>query len=359
MSTTEKLATESNPTGIVEWVWQSNPDPWSDSEKPEWTHYSDIESLIIEEAYIAKQTYVKFDDYHIDIKEEVQISNYNENKQRPIKRAIRKKGEERMREERFMPDPSAPKRPSGCEYGWVSPFILETRKSLKLVHGQMPSNDDTIVPFIVEKAAAGIMEEGRNLRKLYEAKKISDILMATKNAGITQVWTCCAKLYSMESFLYTTINETMRSIGNERHELVWRGKVRTLGPFCLLLWDDPCNSKLTANKTLYRVGKLTDDQIAIYQEMSKNPTEERSFQAFTSCSRDSHIADVYPNANALFIMEVVFAFSADLKPVSFYPEEDEELITPGVCYTVTNMKFDETKKKHIIHLKLTQPFSSM
>ncbi|CAF4356878.1 unnamed protein product, partial [Rotaria sordida] len=34
----------------IEWMWQSNPNPWSGLEPAEWSHYSDAENIIIEEA---------------------------------------------------------------------------------------------------------------------------------------------------------------------------------------------------------------------------------------------------------------------------------------------------------------------
>ncbi|CAF2931340.1 unnamed protein product [Rotaria sp. Silwood2] len=120
-----------------------------------------------------------------------------------------------------MHDPSAPKRPVGGEYGWVSPFIVAVRKYLKLDPEQLPSKDKTIVSTIVETAAAGIIEEGKNIGKLYEGNKLAEILLEKKNQEINQVWTCCAYLYSMESFLYKNLDEAMRLIGSSDHEKVW------------------------------------------------------------------------------------------------------------------------------------------
>ncbi|CAF4461205.1 unnamed protein product, partial [Rotaria magnacalcarata] len=67
-------------------MWQSNPNPWSESEPVEWSHYSDLETLIIEGAYSIKQSQAILDDYYIDFKQKRQISNIDSNKQRPIKR---------------------------------------------------------------------------------------------------------------------------------------------------------------------------------------------------------------------------------------------------------------------------------
>ena len=101
-----------------------------------------------------------------------------------------------------------------------------------------------------------------------------------------EVWKCCAYLYSLESFLYKTLNAAMRLVGNKEKEEVWRSKVLTLDPFCLLLWDDPINGKAQAKKTLYPGAKLNSEQIASYEEMAKDKDAYGSFQAFSSRTRN-------------------------------------------------------------------------
>ncbi|CAF1456043.1 unnamed protein product [Rotaria sordida] len=274
-----KFTSSGNKDEHIEWMYKSNSDPWSKSQPEQWTYYSDVENVIIEEAYSKNESHVMMDNYYIDFKRKIQISKDNEQNQRPIKRVVRKKDETRVREERFIFDPIAPKRPYGHEYGWVSPFILEVRKYLKPTPEQLPSKDDSLVPMIVEKAAVGITEEGKIIGRLCEAQKLAEKLMSEKDKGMKQVWICCAKLYSMECFLYKKLNEVMRLIGSDDHEQLWRSKVRTLGSFCLLLWDNPFQTKLTTKKTLYRVVKLTDEQIATYKEMAQNPNEYRHDKA--------------------------------------------------------------------------------
>ena len=353
----EKFTSSGNKNEWVEWMYKSNSNPWSTSQSEQWAYYSDVENLIIEDAYSKNESHVMLDNYYIDFKRKIQISKVNETNQRPIKRRIRRKDETRVREERFTFDPIAPKRPYGCEYGWVSPFILEVRKYLKLTTEQLPSKDDTLVPMIVEKAAVGITEEGKTIGRLCEAEKLAKKLMNEKDKGMKQVWICCAKLYSMECFLYKKLNEIMRLIGSDDHEQLWRSKVRTLGPFCLLLWDNPLQTKLTTKKTLYRAVNLTNEQIATYKGMVQNPNEYHSFQAFTSSSRREDVGKIFSNSNVLFVMEIEFAFTVDIAPFSDYPNEEEELITPGVCFTVHRVEFDQSAKKHVIYLKLRHRFS--
>ncbi|CAF1273379.1 unnamed protein product [Rotaria sordida] len=347
--------TSKNSLKCVEWMWQANSNPWSDSEPAKWNHYSDVENLIIERAYSNKETRAVLDDYYIDFTQNRQISNTDDCKERPVKRVVRKREDKHLREERFVDLPVSTGRSFGGEYGWVSPFIIEVRRDLKLEPEELPSKKPEMIPMLIEKAAQGIVKEGKFIRKEEEAKELANMLLEQKTNGIKQIWQCCVYMYSLESFLYKTLNATMRLVGDKEHEHVWRSKIRTLGPFCLLLWDDPCNKKATIYKTLYRGANLNKQQIAKYEEMSKNSDEYGSFQAFTSCSRNRQKAEEF--GNTLFIMEVEIAFTANLAGLSEYPSEEEELITPGVSFRVTKVKFDQKINKHLIYMTLRQRFS--
>ncbi|CAF1202700.1 unnamed protein product [Rotaria sordida] len=348
--------TSKNSLKCVEWMWQANPNPWSDSEPATWNHYSDVENLIIERAYSNKEPRATLDDYYIDFNENRLISNTDDYKPRPVKRVVRKREDKHLREERFVDLPVSTGRLFGGEYGWVSPFIIEVRRYLKLEPEELPSKKTEMIPTLIEKAAQGIIQEGKLIRKEEEAKELANMLRKQKDNGIKQVWQCCAYIYSLESFLYKTLNATMRLVGDKEHEHVWRSKIRTLGPFCLLLWDDPCNKKAKTNEILYRAANLNEQQIAKYEEMANNPDEYGSFQAFTSCSRNRQKAAEF--GNTLFIMKVVVGFTADLVESSEYPFEEEELVTPGVSFRVTKVEFDHKINKHLIHFELRQRFSS-
>lgn len=346
----------SNTRNRIAWMWKSNPNPWSHTQPKQWRHYSDVENLIIEEAFLTKQSTVLIDGYCIDFKRKLQISNSDSNKQRPIKRMVHNREDEHLREERFVDAPIHGKRPFGGEYGWVSPFIIEVRRLLGFTPEQLPSKDRSLIPMLVEKAAAGIIEEGKQIGKQREAEKLADYLMQKKDQGMKEVWQCCAYVYSLESFLYKKLNEAMRLVGDGENEDVWRNKVLTLGPFALLLWDDPFNTRVKENITLYRGAQLSDEQIASYAEMAMNPNEFRSFQAYSSCSRNRSKAAKF--GNVLLIMEVKFAFIADLSILSEYPSEQEELVTPGVCFSVQRLEIDPKRKKQLIYLQLEQRISS-
>jgi hypothetical protein len=340
----------------VEWMWKSNGDPCTKSEPAEWRCYSDVENNIIEEAFKAKKPHAMLDDYHIDFKNNVQIANNDVNKQMPIKRMACKRDDKHLREEHFMINPFNPERPFNNQYGWVSLFIVEVKKDLRLKYHQMPSQDEKMVPMIVEKAALGIIEEGKKIGEQCKAELMARKLMERKEMGMKEVWKCCAHIYSMSSFLYGKLNETMRLIGSEEHEHIWRSKIRTFGPFCLLLWSNPFEKKPTERgKILYRGAQLSDDLIVAFKDKPRNPTAHGSFQAFTSASRNRNVAEFY--GNVLLIMRMNCAYTVDLNPLSDFQDEEEELIHPGVCFTVERVESDEANNKHVIYLNLTHRYA--
>jgi len=164
----------------VQWMWNSNTDPFSESQPAEWSPYSDIENMIIEEAFTAGQTHAILDDYNVDFKHKIQILNNDHSKQRPVKRLSRNRNDNHIREERFTYTPISPKHPFAGLYGWISPFLRETVKYLNITYKQLPSKDEKTVPMVVEKAAAGIIREGKIVGKQVQAKKLAKILMEKK-----------------------------------------------------------------------------------------------------------------------------------------------------------------------------------
>ena len=339
-------STETESSNYIGWMWQSDPnlEGMDKSQSAEWKRYSDVESLIIKEVFSKNQPKVILAGYYIDFKNNVQISYDDNTKQRLVKREVRKSDDILLREERFMETPITSQHVDSGQYGWISRFVVEVKRDLNLKKDQLPSKDKGLLSMLVKKAACGIVEEGKQIGKQREAEKLADLLREQKDKEMANVWKCCAHLYSFESFLYKNLNATMRLIGNVESEHVWRSKIRTLGPFCLLLWDDPLNKSM----------KITPKQLAFYIDMAKDPTRYSSsgFQAFTSCSRTRQIAERF--GNTLLIVHIMFAFTADISSLSQFPAEEEELITPGVSFSVKSVNFDPEIKKHVITLKLRQ-----
>lgn len=340
-----------------QWMWNAAGNPFSKTEQPKWRNYSDIENKIIEQAFGAKEKKAELGEYYIDFTNNRQISNIEKTRQRPVQRVVRNVNEERVRKERFLPNPVELNLSDG-QYGFISRFIKEAARSLRLTRDELPSKDSRVIPMVVEKAAVGIISEGTQLKKAHEANYIADMLRAKKNSGLEEIWKCCANLYTCDSFLYKQIDETMRLVGNPQYEREWQGKVETLGPFCLLLWDNPLNSEMLKPRTiLYRGAQVSDGLIKSFQsECSKDPKKWHTLQGFTSCTQKRDIAEQL--GNVLFIMKTRTAFTIDLTQVSEYKHEEEELLLPGVSFTINRMEFDKSKNKHLVYLTLHQRHNS-
>jgi hypothetical protein len=349
----QSASTSSDSPIYFDWMWKSNANPWSDSEPAEWRYYSDVENVIIEDAFSDKQTNALLENHLIDFEHDVQVANNNANNQRPIKRIVRNRNHDRLREERFMPNPFTPKSPFNDKYGWISLFIMEVQKDLQLKDKHMPLQDETTVPMIVKKAALGITEEGKYEGKQREAEWIAKELTKRRKMGLKTVWKCCARLYLLESFLYKKLNEAMRFIGNNEYEHVWRSKIRTFGPFCLLLWSNPFKNAATKREeTVYRGANLSDSSIASFTSFSQSLEPQGSFQAFTSTSRNRAKAEQF--GNVLFIMHLTDAYTIDYSQFSDYPGEEEVLIYPGTYVIIQHVELDITKNKHLIYLNLAE-----
>ena len=339
-------------------MWNASADPFANTDPAKWRPYSLADNKMIERAFAQGQAQTMLNDYHIDFKELLQISKSDVNKQRPIKRFITDAPQQNREEGHFAMDLiSPPARAHNGQYGWIPIFIKAAAKDLNLTRERLPSKDRMSIPKIVDSAVLGIIAESKALGEeaIKEGQEIGNELTARKNQTMKEVWECCARQYAKQTFLYKLVNETMRMIGRPGQEQLWQSKVRTLGPYSLLLWDNPsCVEPSKVKQELYRAINLTHEEFKSFgNNDEKGPKPEYSFQAFTSSSRNRAVAQDWPDTNAMLIMEVGMAFTVDLQSVSEY-KEHEEVILPGVCFTVTRTEETTGMKKYHIYLKLNQ-----
>ena len=337
----------------VQWYWKSNDDPFQNTEISEWNCYSDIENLIIENTYTTqKSPVVMLDDYHIDLEHRVQIANDDKTKQRSVKRKELDREDGRLREARFMSDPIAPGSSFHDLVGLRKIFIdtFMNKSGIPSVNDWEKQKQQ-----IVKKAMAGILHEGRLAGKQSEAKWINEQLEQVQNKSKREIGEVCVYLYSLESFLYKTLNHIMRLIGDKAHENLWRSKLETLGPFAFLLFYYISSENVThrTGATVYRGAQLSEEMISEYQRAAQSDDCRRSFQAFTSCSRNRMKAEQF--GNVLFIIEAETRTSyrtlnMDISRLSAYPDEEEVLIRPGRAFRIESVEFDKKTKKHLIHL---------
>ncbi|CAF2941307.1 unnamed protein product [Rotaria sp. Silwood2] len=328
----------------IEWMWKSNEHPWNSSQKEEWCSYSDVETAIVEEAYQKKLSEALIDDYHINFKNSVQISNSNQHNQRPVKRVERGRStsEPRLREARFMPSPIYPSTPF-AEQKFFLGFIGEIFEMFG-VNGSDTLAEPANRRLMIKKTAEGIITEGKLLGKQKEAEWMAQQLLNVIDGTDQQVWECCAHLYTMESFLYQKMNEYMRLCGDEKNKALWKSKVKTFGPFGYLL------QMLTYSKNynkfyVYRGANLSDDLI---EKFRQNIGAYLMFPAFTSTSRNRTKAEQF--GNVLFIIHTSSMSGNDVVPFSDYPDEEETLLNADFNFYIRSCTVDKTKNKWIINI---------
>ncbi len=327
----------------IEWLWKSNKDPWSSTEPEEWSNFSDVESAIIEDAFQKKLSDVLIDNYHIDLKRSLQISNNNENHQRPIKRVDKTMSTTgiRLREARFMPNPINPSTPFTAQTNLLM-FVNEFFKHYDIMNDSSLENPNNR-RMVVEKAAEGVIIEGKLVGNQKEAEWIAEQLLKVKDGTSEEIWQCCAHLYTMESFLYKKMNEYMRLAGDKQHEALWKSKVVTFGPFAHLLGlVGPRDYK---KMTVYRGANLSDDLIDKYRN---NLGAYLTFPAFTSTSRNRQKAEQF--GNVLFIISISSLEGIDVSSYSDYPDEEEILLPNDFAFYIRSCTFDDNKQKWIIEI---------
>jgi hypothetical protein len=272
-----------------------------------------------------------------------------------IHSAVIRTGEERLREERFMPHPLHPSRPFADRSG---DFVYEVHKHFNFDF--RPSNTER--RRIVEKAAEGLLIEGKKLGKQREAEWMARELINVKGGTKSQVYAIVAHLYTMESFLYKNLNAIMRLVSDaddDQHTDLWKNKVPTYGPFAFLLntQDDGCEEYMT----VYRGANLSEDLVKQYKEKwlstFSNPVYTSDewkngvrFPAFTSTSQNRAKAEQF--GNVLFIIKLSARSQRgyDVSVYSEYPSEEEVLLHANFAYRIQSCEFDETTDKWIIKL---------
>ncbi|CAF1298176.1 unnamed protein product [Adineta steineri] len=343
---------------FVRWLWNSSDHPFSSNHfEDSWRRYSDVETAVIEEAYQMKRAEAMLDKYHIDFEHSVQISNNNLKKQRPVKRITDGHVESSPRVERFTSKSIVPAAPFIIStYGMGGTFFLEVMDYCEVPHNSFPFDNSSVRRKIVEKAAEGLVIEGKKAGQQKVAEWFAGQLLKEKTGSKTEIWTCCARLYSMQSFLYKKLNEVMRLIGDPKYENVWRKKVSTFGPFALLFWKlrEP---EVHREMTVYRGANLSNDLIKQYKNKCVDPSEATPettfmFPAYTSTSLNRDTAEQY--GNVLFIITIKWGDGWNIAPHSIYNYEEEILLRACFRFNIVSCEFEETKNKWIVYLVSNQ-----
>lgn len=339
-------------TARIQWFWIPKVDGFPrESGSAAWTNYLDVENEIIEEAYNEKKKYAILDDGCVDFESHVHLAR-DGNIQRFVKRASQSLQQNRFRAARFSFNPISPKSSFTEVTDFRDPIFL------KRITGTIELNrkeSDDKVHELLEPAISGILKEGILLGKQREAEWICDQLKKVKDCSSKEIGNCCVNLYTRDSFLYRIVNDTMRLCGEKEQEHLWLDKEPTLAPIAWILFQHVVKEGRSA-ETVYRGVNLTQAMIDEYIELaacSKMGTQSRSFQAFTSCSRNRALAEMF--GNTLFVIRVLRTFrTLDISHLSSFPEEEEMLLPSGISFGVESVEYDSSRNKHIV--KVWIPF---
>ncbi|CAF1093196.1 unnamed protein product [Rotaria sordida] len=285
----------------VTWFWKANTNPWSSNEIEQWIPFPNIINRQIEQAYQGRQLEVVISEkYKIDLNRLLQIDILNFDRQRPVRRCS-KAGDTLAyyRRERFN-------------------FAQPIQRSIA---------DDTLN---------------------YGCSFVTDWFI-----------------------LFTKVNRTLRDDD--------RSKLTTLGPFCYLMFNYigiRHNEYMSIRNQLKRFVKKTDNntsEITVYRgetlslddiEIYKNAVGKGDFYkwlSFVSTSRSRDAAEEF-GSNVLHIITIKRSSSndqyVDLEPISYYNDEEEILLRPGVRFKIDDTYDDPITGRCIFHIQIEPSFIS-
>ena len=182
---------------------------------------------------------------------------------------------------------------------------------------------------------------------------------------------CCAKLYTKACFIYRKVNTALRD--NDQT------KLHTLGPYCFLVFNYighnldnnfsirqyfPEKFRLNKSKlvTVFRGDYISHEMLQEYRQAAGDNTKHFKWLPFISTSREQNIAEDFAQ-NALYIIQIECDASndqyVDLSTVSWYREEKEILLQPGVRFRVIKVEFDDTNGIYLIYIIIVRSYVSI
>ena len=125
-----------------------------------------------------------------------------------------------------------------------------------------------------------------------EGIKLGKTLRKVKYDDKKAIICCCIRIYTMESFVYRILNETLRNFD--------MSKVDTFGPFCYFLNCYPeALGRNYYTGTVFRSVKLDSDTIETYKQAIG---QWKSWPAFTTTSRGREFIE--ESDGTLFVIEL-------------------------------------------------------
>lgn len=348
----ERIATTDFNSSVI-WMWKINKnDPWyfpreNEFEETGWIPYTDAETAFIEEKFQEKVKAAIFNDYRIDFKHFMQISNWDNRRERMVKRRVpqipaQTTQEAQPKNMRFSLNSLLPTK-SFVRWDEHDLSYLLFGFSDNFDSASFSLQDPCTRQRLVEKAAKGLIIEGGG-----KGENMAQELLSVKNGTLEQVTQKCAALYTREGFLYRELNTFMRLDGDRETRQLLRTKLKTLRPFALLLCEIPPETSEEV-MTVYRSVFLDDAMIEQYREWEG--TTDFVFPAFTSASRKMEVAEFY-GGNVILMIDIKPRYDAvDISSSSQFPEECEMLLNAYFSFRILACTYDIDRNKWTIHLQ--------
>ena len=319
------------------WYWQSNTDPESQFEIPQWEKYSELDNAKIEDALRKRQTQADLGNCIVIFKDMVQTSKEDFTKRRQVKRIVLSEGDRTTRFTRSIP---AFKSLNHC-FGSIKDL-----ERMLIVKYQLEGYTKKPIKERRKIIANCIKTEAKKLgaKETKQAKYLAHLLISSSNDNQESFNAILLNLCTQESFLYGRINSLLEGE-------MWM-ELKDLAPFLLELipvfGKTKCDEWLEVE--LYRGANMDEESLSEYE-----PRKYFSWNSFTSTTRNRKIAEaihtveegytrvlftiVYGEAENKFFRSALETLKAgpqllDASKVSQFPEEDEVLIAPGSLFRV-------------------------
>lgn len=303
----------------VRWYWKLDRSRQSSIDE-RWVTYSVIESEIIEKAFSNRDftQLVELDHSWINLKDFIQISKHDENDRRQVKRDLIEKDDNEVPESHFLKPRSKPFNDSGLEGGIA--FIYDWRKR----NATLSNNE------IVRQAINGITVEGEQLHRHIELKRLVQALEAVQNKSEREILQCCIYLYTLPSFLYSSMNRALRESD--------KSKIETFAPFCYFLTEAIWSDVLASDRLksiVYRGIQLDPNSINHLEEAIGT---YKCWYGLTSTSKNLQVAEIF--GNVVFIIDISRTGGLELSLYASSVDEEEVILSPG-----TTFRIDEVERR--------------
>ncbi|CAF0729009.1 unnamed protein product [Adineta steineri] len=233
---------------------------------------------------------------------------------------------------------------------------------------------------IFNELIAGIEVEGRidpkdekNMNKIVKTLNIlkNETTQLKNKHRIKRLQQCCVTLYTQDTYVCRVVNTALREED--------QSKLRTVGPFCYLLFNNISyhenhhssisyrfrqlsqlfESEMT---TLYRGDFISDELFEEYQKSIDQRTIYFKWRSFVSTSTSEQVARQFGDHNILYELQLDHHSAEDqcikLTSLTQFSEENEILLRPGVRFRIIKIESHVCEFRHKITIEILPSYIS-